>query len=109
MRCVPQDIDDATLLRFLRARSMDVSKSAKLFADHQKWRREYFPLGHAQEGEIKDEIAARKYFMQGRDKQGRPLCVFLGANESCSKNIDQYKREFLLIHTQCIVLMQSAD
>lgn len=95
MSCGAQDVDDATLLRFLRARSMDVTKGAKMFADHQKWRREYFPLGHAQEGEIKDEIAGRKYFIQGHDKAGRPLSVFLGAKHipSGSKNLEQYKRE----------------
>jgi len=89
-----QDIDDATLLRFLRARSMDVPKAAKLFADHQKWRREYFPLGHVQEDEIKDEIAAKKFFMQGRDRQGHPLSLFIGARHFSSKNIDQFKSEF---------------
>ena len=90
-----QDIDDATLLRFLRARSMDVTKGSKLFADHQKWRREYFPLGHAQESEIQDEIACQKYFLQGHDKLGRPLSVFLGANHfaTSSKNLEQYKRK----------------
>lgn len=109
-----QDIDDATLLRFLRARSMDVTKGSKLFADHQKWRREYFPLGHAQEEEIKDEIAGQKYFIQGHDKNGRPLSVFLGAKHLAtgSKNLEQYKREcsvsafatFFLCHHDSLTL-----
>lgn len=76
---------------------MDVTKASKMLADHQKWRREYFPLGHVQEDEIKDEIAAKKYFLQGRDRQGRPLSLFVGAKHFASKNLDQYKRE--LNHT----------
>jgi hypothetical protein len=89
-----KDVDDATLLRFLRARSMDVTKASKLFAEHQKWRREYFPLGHAQEREIQDEIAGQKYFIQGHDKKGRPLSIFFGAKHfaTTSKNREQYKR-----------------
>jgi hypothetical protein len=95
MSCGAQDVDDATLLRFLRARSMDVTKASKLFAEHQKWRREYFPLGHAQEREIQDEIAGQKYFIQGHDKKGRPLSIFFGAKHfaTTSKNREQYKRE----------------
>jgi len=92
---VSQDIADTDLLRFLRARSMSLSKASKMFAEHQKWRREYFPsgLGYAQEDEIRDELAADKFFIQGQDKVGRPIAlVFAAKHISSKKNADKYKR-----------------
>lgn len=92
-----QDVSDADLLRFLRARSMSVPKASKMFAEHQKWRREYFPsgLGYAQEEEIRDELAAEKFFIQGHDKVGRPIAlVFAAKHISSKKNVDKYKRAF---------------
>jgi hypothetical protein len=87
------DVADADLLRFLRARSMSVSKASKMFAEHQKWRREYFPLGHAQEDEIRDELNAEKFFIQGHDKLGRPIAlVFAAKHISSKKNAEKYKR-----------------
>lgn len=80
------------VLKLMRARSMDVKKASKMFAQHQKWRREYFPLGHAQEDEIKDEIAANKFFIQGHDRTGRPLSFWYGARHFGGGNLEQYKR-----------------
>lgn len=79
------------VLKLMRARSMDVKKASKMFAQHQKWRREYFPLGHAQEDEIKDEIAANKFFIQGHDRTGRPLSFWYGARHFGGGNLEQYK------------------
>jgi hypothetical protein len=87
-----KDIDDATLMRFLRARAMDVTKSAKLFADHQKWRRDYFPHGHVQASDIPNEIAAKKFFIQGYDRQGRPLSLFVGNKHFITKSIEDFKK-----------------
>lgn len=93
-----QDVPDADLLRFLRARSMSVTKASKMFAEHQKWRREYFPsgLGYAQEDEIRDELDAEKFFIQGHDKLGRPIALVFAAKHISSgkKNVDKYKRDF---------------
>lgn len=93
-----QDVPDADLLRFLRARSMSVSKASKMFAEHQKWRREYFPsgLGYAQEDEIRGELDAEKFFIQGHDKIGRPIALVFAAKHISSgkKNVDKYKRNF---------------
>jgi hypothetical protein len=47
-----KDIDDATLKRFLRARSNKVEKAAKMFAEHQKWRHTFVPLGYIPEEEV---------------------------------------------------------
>lgn len=64
-----------------------------MFAEHQKWRREYFPQGHAQEDEIKDELTAGKFFMQGHDRKGRPIALLLGAKHvSSKKTIERQKR-----------------
>jgi hypothetical protein len=101
-RCCDQDVADADLLRFLRARSMSVSKASKMFAEHQKWQREYFPLGHAQEDEIRDELNTEKFFIQGHDKLGRPIAlVFAAKHISSKKNVEKYKCEFLVITIFC--------
>jgi len=104
-----KDIDDATLMRFLRARSMDVTKSAKMFVDHQKWRREYFPLGHVQEDEIKDEIAAKKFYMQGRDRQGRPLGLFVAKRHSSSKSLEPFKKICTFLLDKLIVSLPAGE
>ena len=78
---------------------MSVSKASRMFAEHQKWRREYFgALGYAQEDEIRDELNADKFFVQGHDKLGRPIAlVFAAKHISSKKNVEKYKRELLVI------------
>lgn len=49
-----QDTDEATLRRFLRARSWKVPKAVKMFVDHQKWRRSFVPLGHIPQEQVKN-------------------------------------------------------
>lgn len=74
-----------------------MSKASKMFAKHQKWRREYFPsgLGYAQEDEIRDELAADKFFIQGQDNLGRPIAlVFAAKHISSKKNVDKYERAY---------------
>jgi hypothetical protein len=102
------DIADADLLRFLRARSMNVSKASKMFAEHQKWRREYFTsgLGYAQEDEIRDELAADEFFIQGHDKAGRPIAVVFGAKHiSSKKSVDKFKRAITYLLDKLIASM----
>uniref|UniRef100_A0A7I4ESF5 CRAL-TRIO domain-containing protein n=1 Tax=Physcomitrium patens TaxID=3218 RepID=A0A7I4ESF5_PHYPA len=104
------DTDDATLLRFLRARSMCVPKACKMFAEHQKWRREYFPQGHAQEDEIKDELTAGKFFMQGHDRKGRPIALLLGAKHvSSKKTIERQKQALSYLMDKLICSMPPGE
>ncbi|KAG0567364.1 hypothetical protein KC19_7G129700 [Ceratodon purpureus] len=104
------DVADADLLRFLRARSMSVSKASKMFAEHQKWRREYFPLGCAQEDEIRDELNAEKFFIQGHDKLGRPIAlVFAAKHVSSKKNVEKYKRAITYFLDKLIASMPPGE
>ncbi|XP_024381033.1 uncharacterized protein [Physcomitrium patens] len=88
-----KDTDEATLRRFLRARSWKLSKAVKMFVDHQKWRRSFLPLGYIPQEEIKNELDAEKVFLQGSDIKGRPIVVLMAAKHEASKrNFDEFKR-----------------
>jgi len=88
-----KDTDEATLRRFLRARSWKLPKAVKMFVDHQKWRRSFVPLGHIPQEQIKNELEAEKVFLQGNDKNGRPVVVILAAKHDANKRkFDEFKR-----------------
>ncbi|CAK9863283.1 unnamed protein product [Sphagnum jensenii] len=90
-----KDVDDATLKRFLRARSNKVEKAGKMFAEHQKWRRTFVPLGYIPEEEVKNELEAKKVFLQGHDKVGRSLGVILACkHDAYKRNYEEFKRKY---------------
>ncbi|XP_077241133.1 sec14 cytosolic factor-like isoform X2 [Tasmannia lanceolata] len=66
---------DATVLRFLVARSMDTEKAAKMFVQWKEWRAGFVPLGYIPENEIPHELAARKIFLQSPSKDGHPIVI----------------------------------
>ncbi|KAL3655103.1 hypothetical protein CASFOL_000889 [Castilleja foliolosa] len=85
--------DDFTLERFLVARDLDVEKASAMFMKYVKWRRMFVPNGLVQKSEITKQIAHNKVFMQGSDKNGRPIAVIFGSRHVASKdNIDELKR-----------------
>eukprot|EP00250_Pteridium_aquilinum_P019458 c24440_g2_i1 orf=346-957(+) len=88
-----QEVDDATLRRFLRARSHNVDKACKFLLQHLKWRRTFVPLGCIQESEIANELKKEKIFLQGADKKGRPIGVILAARHcSSNRDLEEFKR-----------------
>ncbi|PKA58924.1 Patellin-4 [Apostasia shenzhenica] len=88
-----KDADDSTLMRFLRARDLDINKAANFFINHLKWKREAIPKGFILEAEIKNELAQRKLFSQGFDKKGRPIGVVLGCqHKPANRDLDEFKR-----------------
>ncbi|KAI8455099.1 CRAL-TRIO domain-containing protein [Phakopsora pachyrhizi] len=70
--------DDATLLRFLRARKFDLAKSKLMFIESEKWRKE-FKVDELYETfqypEKKDVDAIYPQFYHKVDKDGRPLYI----------------------------------
>ncbi|KAL0282128.1 UNVERIFIED_CONTAM: CRAL-TRIO domain-containing protein [Sesamum angustifolium] len=91
-----KEIDDLTLRRFLRARDLDVEKASAMFLKYSEWRRTFVPKGYMSESEIRDEIAQKKMFMQGRDKQGRPIAVVFASRHFAAKGgVDEF-RQFLM-------------
>eukprot|EP00850_Spirogloea_muscicola_P011675 SM000073S21451 [mRNA] locus=s73:358040:360536:- [translate_table: standard] len=100
-------VDDATLSRFLRARSMRVNKAAKLYVGHVRWRKEYVPQGRVLQSEIANELAADKCFLQGHDKSGRPIIVVHGCkHDAAGRNLDEFKRYCVFNVDQAVDNMQ---
>ncbi|KAG8379645.1 hypothetical protein BUALT_Bualt07G0110500 [Buddleja alternifolia] len=88
-----KDIDDSTLRRFLRARDLDVEKASSMLMKYLTWRRTFVPKGSISTSEIPNEIAQNKMFMQGTDKEGRPIAVVFGSRHFTSKGgVDEFKR-----------------
>nr|XP_009792470.1 PREDICTED: random slug protein 5-like isoform X2 [Nicotiana sylvestris] len=73
-----KEVDDFEIRRFLRARDLDVDKASAMFLKCLKRKKSIAPNGFISASEIPNEIAHNKMFMQGRDKQGRPIAVILG-------------------------------
>ncbi|XP_021731850.1 random slug protein 5-like [Chenopodium quinoa] len=90
-----KEADDLMLRRFLRARDLDVEKAAGLFLRYLKWRRTFVPNGFISETEIEYDLGHKKMFLQGFDKQGRPINVVLGSKHFQNPKpggLDEFKR-----------------
>jgi len=85
--------DDATLRRFLRARDLNVGKASELFLKYLKWKRAFVPLGYIPESEVSNELRKNKIFIQGLDKQRRPIGVILAARHNAfDRDLEEFKR-----------------
>lgn len=89
-----KEVDNSMLRRFLRARDQDIDKASAMFLKYLTWKRSFVPKGYISEQEIPNEIAQNKQFMQGSDKQGRPITVLLGSKHFYNKKggVDELKR-----------------
>ncbi|KAB5524170.1 hypothetical protein DKX38_021919 [Salix brachista] len=83
---------DPTLTRFLKARSMNPEKAAKMFVQWQTWRASFVPNGFIPESQIPDELASRKTYLQGLSKDGYPVLIFKGSRHFPCKDHLQCKR-----------------
>ncbi|CAM8937106.1 unnamed protein product [Rhodiola kirilowii] len=86
-----KDIDNLTLRRFLRARDQDIDKASKLFIKYLRWRQTFVPNGFIHRSEIPNNLAQNKVFVQGVDKQGRPMGVILGRKHK-QASLNEFKR-----------------
>ncbi|XP_039133007.1 SEC14-like protein 2 [Dioscorea cayenensis subsp. rotundata] len=91
--------DNPMLKRFLRARNQDIEKASAFFLKYLKWRRETVPNGFISESEIHNELAQKKAFIQGYDKIGRPIGVFIGSKH--------YKNDLNENKRFCVYLIDS--
>eukprot|EP00249_Psilotum_nudum_P036820 c8821_g1_i1 orf=670-1428(+) len=86
-------VDDVTLRCFLIAKSMNVNKASQMLVEHQKWRRLFVPLGHIPKEEIANELSKQKICLQGHDRQGRTIGVFLiSRHTSFGRDLEELKR-----------------
>ncbi|KAI0759746.1 CRAL-TRIO domain-containing protein [Trametes elegans] len=75
---VPERMDDATLLRFLRARKFDVEKALAMIVSCEQWRKEFGVEELWNNFDFKEKALVDKYYPQyyhKTDKEGRPLYV----------------------------------
>lgn len=85
--------DDLMIRRFLRARELDIEKASALFLKYLSWRRSFVPNGCISKSEIPNELAQNKMFMQGVDKQNRPVVVVFGGRHKPYKgSLEEFKR-----------------
>ncbi|KAJ4834806.1 hypothetical protein Tsubulata_013972 [Turnera subulata] len=85
--------DDLMIRRFLRAREQDIEKASALFLKYLSWRRLIMPNGSISKSEIPNELAQNKLFMQGVDKQNRPVVVVFGGRHKPYKaSLEEFKR-----------------
>ncbi|KAL3609576.1 hypothetical protein D5086_000596 [Populus alba] len=88
-----KEVDDLMIRRFLRARELDIEKASTLFLKYLSWRRSIIPNGFISPSEIPNELAQNKLFMQGVDKQNRPIVVVFGARHKPYKGgLEEFKR-----------------
>ena len=90
-----QEVNDLTIRRFLRARGLDIGKASSMLLRYLKWRREFVPNGSISLLETPNEVAQNKMFLQGSDKNGRPITVILGARHFQRKGgLEEFKRMY---------------
>ncbi|CAM6122155.1 unnamed protein product [Calypogeia fissa] len=101
--------EDKELLRFLRSNSLDTQASAKAFASHQKWRKEFIPKGYIAEAEVQSELEAKKAYWIEKDKKGRPVLLTIGRNHVYNKkDFDEFKR-FIVYFLECLIRESPPD
>ena len=98
-----QGIDDATLRRFLRARSLNVEKAHKFLLRHLKWKKQFMPEGFIRASDVHNELKKEKIFLQGVDKRGRPIGIILASkHRSSERDLEEFKSKFSsLCQTKC--------
>ncbi|KAJ7274579.1 CRAL-TRIO domain-containing protein [Mycena haematopus] len=71
-------MNDATLLRFLRARKFDVPKAKEMFRDNEQWRKDFGVDDIVQNFDFPERVVVDKYYPQyyhKHDKDGRPVYI----------------------------------
>jgi hypothetical protein len=75
---VPERMDDATLLRFLRARKFDLALSKQMLVNAEKWRKDFGVDEIAKSFDYPEREEVDKYYPQFYhkiDKEGRPIYI----------------------------------
>ncbi|CAL8470218.1 g9760 [Coccomyxa elongata] len=87
-----EPVDEGYFERWLRAKG-GVDEAEACIRAHAQWRADYVPMGRILEGEVVNELAARKCFLQGCDNEGHPvLVVWAARHDMGNRDIDETKR-----------------
>lgn len=88
-----QELDEATLRRFLRARNGEVEKGSMMAVKYLKWRKEFVPNGCFSADEVVGSgLSNNEIFLQGFNKMGCPILVVLAANHNPITDVQDFKR-----------------
>ncbi|PFH50313.1 hypothetical protein AMATHDRAFT_145401 [Amanita thiersii Skay4041] len=75
---VEERMDDATLLRFLRARKFDVAKAKEMLLNAEQWRKDFGVDELVRTFDFPEKVEVNKYYPQyyhKMDKDGRPVYI----------------------------------
>ncbi|KAF8350977.1 CRAL-TRIO domain-containing protein [Amanita rubescens] len=75
---VPERMDDATLLRFLRARKFNVDKAKEMLLNCEQWRKDFGVDDIVENFDFEEKEQVDKYYPQyyhRMDKEGRPVYI----------------------------------
>lgn len=75
---VEERMDDAFLLRFLRARKFDIPKAKAMLISNEEWRKEFGVEDIIKNFDFKEKLEVNKYYPQyyhKTDKDGRPIYI----------------------------------
>ncbi|KAL6011789.1 hypothetical protein ACLOJK_002255 [Asimina triloba] len=98
------------LRRFLRARDLDIEKASAMFLKYLKWRRAAIPNGRITESEVQNQLAEKKMFMQGLDRQGRRIGVVFGGKHTAHKrDLEEFKRYVVYTLEKLCASMQNGQ
>ncbi|KAG8748371.1 Non-classical phosphatidylinositol transfer protein (PITP) [Ceratobasidium sp. 414] len=109
----PQRVDDArldvVLVKFLRARALDVDEASTMLISTLKWRAEFRAADTVNE-KFDPNIFGRLGYVHGTDKEGRPITWRVGLMERGLRKIDFVNVDAMVqVHDYAGVSMTSRD
>lgn len=99
-----QYCNEACLIRYLRAREWNLDKSEKMLRATLEWRREYKPH-EIDPNPLSASGLSGKLFINGKDKEGRPLVFMIPRNEN-SKDYENNVKYLVYILERAVDQME---
>jgi len=98
-------MDDATFLRYLRARQYDATKAAAMLRDTLKWRAEFGVRAmESWRDVIRAENASGKLYVRGFDREGG-ACLYMKPQYENTKDHDGNLKHLVYNMERCVAVM----